>query len=137
MRILVLAAVALAAAAATASAQLQPTTPFTNGYGYNPHIESDLVAADGTHLGRVTVNPFDADSISNPSGLYGSRFSRTSIRNPFGRYGSPFSPSSAFNDFAPNPPRIIQNNRVVGIATTNPHVPGAVNPRRLLADPDR
>ena len=136
MRILVLAAVALAASAATASAQLQPTTPFTNGYGYNPHMESDLVASDGTYLGRVTVNPFDADSISNPSGLYGSRFSRTSIRNPFGRYGSPFSPNGAFNDFAPNPPRIIQNNRVVGIATTNPHAPGRVNPWRLLANPD-
>lgn len=62
-------------------------------------MESDLVASDGTYLGRVTVNPFDADSISNPSGRYGSPFSRTSIRNPFGRYGSPFSPDSAFNDF--------------------------------------
>lgn len=31
------------------------------------------------------------DSIANPFGRYGNRFSPDSVNNPFGRYGSPYT----------------------------------------------
>jgi hypothetical protein len=57
-------------------------------------------ASDGTYLGRLSSNPFDPESTSNPFGQHGSQFSPDSINNPFGQYGSQFSPDSVNNPFA-------------------------------------
>jgi hypothetical protein len=66
-----------------------------------------LYASDGTYLGRLSVNRYDPDSVSNPSGRYGSRYSATSINNPFSPYGSSYSNMSPRNPFATHGPRII------------------------------
>ncbi|MEX1118107.1 MAG: hypothetical protein WEB60_04860 [Terrimicrobiaceae bacterium] len=63
-----------------------------------------IYAADGTYLGRLSSNPYLADSISNPYGRYGSPYSSTSINNPYSRYGSPFSSMSPNNPFATRAP---------------------------------
>lgn len=49
--------------------------------------EVRLYAEDGTYLGKAGASPYDAESIDNPYGIYGSQYSPTSIRNPYGKYG--------------------------------------------------
>ena len=40
--------------------------------------------------GRLSSNPYDADSTSNPYGRYGNPYSADSINNPYGA-GNPYS----------------------------------------------
>ena len=54
----------------------------------------------GKFLGNVTNNPLDMDSINNPIGRYGSRYSPDSINNPYGRYGSRYSIDSPNNPYS-------------------------------------
>ena len=56
-------------------------------------------SAHAEYLGRITANPFYADSCSNPFSPCGNPFSRKSPRNEFGPYGNPFSPYSVNNPF--------------------------------------
>lgn len=53
---------------------------------------------------------FDANSVNNQFGQYGSQFASTSIRNQFSQYGSAFSTYSTCNQFASNPPRVYNSN---------------------------
>jgi hypothetical protein len=63
-----------------------------------------IYAADGTYLGRLSSNPYDPQSTSNPYGTYGSPYSPTSINNPYSVYGSPYSTMSPNNPYATSPP---------------------------------
>ena len=47
-------------------------------------------------LGKLSANPFNPDSTSNPFGA-GSPFKPDGLNNPFSTYGSPFSNQSATN----------------------------------------
>jgi hypothetical protein len=47
---------------------------------------------------KLSANPYDPDSTSNPYGRYGSPFSPDSINNPFGA-GSLYSLSSPTNPY--------------------------------------
>jgi hypothetical protein len=56
-----------------------------------------LYDRQGRYRGKLSSNPYDPDSISNPYGRYGSRYSPDSINNPYGagnpyRYDSPTNP---------------------------------------------
>lgn len=81
--------------------------------------ESFLVANDGQYLGRLTLNQFAAESISNPYGIYGSRYSAKSIRNEYSVYGSRFSALSPYNQYTMTPPKIFLNGCFWGVLTTN------------------
>lgn len=81
--------------------------------------ESFLMANDGTYLGKLTSNEFDADSLLNQFGPYGSEFSPKSIFNEFGPYGGEFSAQSPFNEFSSTPPRIFVNGNFYGYLTVN------------------
>lgn len=61
----------------------------------------------GQYLGNLSANEYDANSVSNKFGRYGSEYSPYSINNKFGVYGSPYSNSSPNNPYATNPPVII------------------------------
>lgn len=61
----------------------------------------------GVYLGKLSANPYDQDSISNPYGKYGSPYSQNSVNNPYGTYGSPYSPYSATNPYATSAPVIV------------------------------
>ena len=61
---------------------------------------------NGKYLGRLSSNPYAADSTSNPYGRYGSPYSSDSINNPYGQYGSPYSNKSPNNPYASDPPVI-------------------------------
>lgn len=69
-----------------------------------------LYSQDGKYLGKLSSNPVDPDSISNPVGRYGSPVSADSVNNPVGRYGSTVSSESANNPLATNAPRIIYDD---------------------------
>lgn len=86
-----------------------------------------LVAEDGTYLGTLSSNRYDADSISNPYGRYGSRYSPESVNNPYGMYGSPYSPYSATNPYATQAPQIV--NPYLGRLSTNPYAPDSTSNR--------
>jgi len=64
------------------------------------------------YIGRISRNPFYADSCSNQFSECGNQFSPNSPKNQFGPYGNPFSPYSAgefgrglrvYGDAAPDP----------------------------------
>lgn len=74
--------------------------PYTTGGG-------KIYAQDGTYLGRLNANGYDPESVSNPYGIYGSRYSATSINNPYSAYGSRYSRLSATNPYTSTPPVVV------------------------------
>ena len=81
-------------------------SPFSSTSARNPYATDapDIVAQDGTYLGKLSDNPYDPDSVSNPYGRYGSPYSSTSINNPYSTYGSPYSSQSPNNPYATQAP---------------------------------
>lgn len=61
-------------------------SPYSDKSWTNPHATDapKLYDQDGNYRGRLSSNPHDPDSTSNPFGRYGSRTSPDSINNPFG-----------------------------------------------------
>jgi hypothetical protein len=53
----------------------------TNPYATDP---PKLYDSQGNYRGKVSNNPYDSDSTSNPYGRYGSNYSRDSIKNSYG-----------------------------------------------------
>lgn len=96
--------------------------------------ESFLVANDGQYLGKLTLNRFDAESVANKFGDYGSRFSTVSIFNKFNNYGSRFSSLSPFNKFTSTPPTIYLQGSKHGYLTKNRFVAGGqkIDPDELF-----
>ena len=85
-------------------------------------------------LGCYDCNRFDADSIHNQFGEYGSRFSSTSIWNRFSDYGSRFSDDSACNRFESNPPVIVDSaGRFYGALTVNRFASNAITTASVVA----
>jgi hypothetical protein len=62
--------------------------------------------AAAQYLGRLSSNPYAADSTSNPYGRYGNPYSSDSINNPYGRYGNPYSNQSVNNPYATQAPKL-------------------------------
>jgi hypothetical protein len=75
-----------------------------------------------TYLGRLSANPYAADSTANPYSQVGSPYSAKSVNNPYGAYGSPFSPTSARNPYATDAPKIVaQDGTYLGELSDNPY----------------
>jgi hypothetical protein len=68
--------------------------------------------SSATFLGCWSCSQFAGDSVFNQFGRFASRSSPTSIWNHFSDYGSPFSQHSACNDFATNPPQLVNTATV-------------------------
>jgi hypothetical protein len=83
-------------------------SPYNNKSWANPHATDAprLYDSQGKYLGRLSTNPYDPDSVSNPYGRYGSPYSPDSIRNPYSPYGSPYSNKSWTNPYATDAPRL-------------------------------
>lgn len=54
--------------------------------------------SEARYLGQLSSNPYDPDSISNPYGRYGSKYSADSINNEYGA-GNPYNSDSPFNPY--------------------------------------
>ena len=77
-------------------------------------------ANNSVYLGCLNCNQFDAESVCNSFGTYGSSFSTTSIWNSFGTYGSSFQSYSPWNSFSSYGPLIVGSNGLsYGYFTTN------------------
>ena len=59
---------------------------------------------EGEFLGRLSSNPYLADSISNEFGEFGSPYEPDSISNPFGKFGSTYSAPSVSYPYATSAP---------------------------------
>ena len=61
--------------------------PFSNQSATNPYATDapKLYDQQGQYRGKLSTNPYDPDSTSNPYGRYGSPFWPDSIKNPYGR----------------------------------------------------
>jgi len=67
-------------------------------------------AGYATYLGCLNCGSFDANSVCNAFGTYGSAFSSSSIWNNFGTYGSVFSSYSPWNAFSSSGPGIFSTD---------------------------
>ena len=84
--------------------------------------------AEDTYLGKLSTNPYGADSTSNPYGSYGSEYSGKSINNSYGQYGSPYSNKSAANPYATDAPKLYDSNgNYRGRLSTNPYDPDSTS----------
>ena len=105
---------------------------------HSPQVTPHFGEADcPTYLGRLSANPYAADSTANPYGTAGSPYSSKSVNNPFGPYGSPFSPTSARNPYATDAPKIVaQDGTYLGELSDNPYDPDSVaNPYGRYGSP--
>ncbi len=103
-------------------AQGRPTAPSVRpSRPFGPAGPPAIVGEDGKYLGRLSSNPYDPESVSNPYGRYGSPYSPDSINNPYSQYGSPYSPYSATNPYATQAPKIV--NPYGGRLSANPYAP--------------
>lgn len=94
--------------------------------------ESFIFANDGQFLGKLSLNRFDNESISNVFGPYGSKYSSTSINNIFSIYGSRYSSLSPNNPYTSTPPRIFLRGSFWGLLTVNRFIYGnKLNPLEL------
>lgn len=74
--------------------------------------------AGQTHIGNLSANPHAPGSTSNPL----SRFDANSVTNPHGRYGSAAGADSAANPYAPNAPKLYeQDGTYRGKLSANPY----------------
>ena len=85
------------------AARINPTaysqygSPYSNKSWTNPYATEAprLFDGNGSYRGRLSTNPYEPDSTSNPYGRYGSPYSPDSINNPYGA-GNPYSGSPLF-----------------------------------------
>lgn len=94
---------------------------------------SSLIAADGKFLGKVIDNRFDAESLANKFGAYGSKFRTDSIFNRYGKYGSRYSQLSPFNKYSRTPPRFERDGKLIAYLTANRFVRPRVEPLSFIA----
>ena len=78
-------------------------------------------------LGRLSTNPYDPESTSNPFGA-GSPYRADGVNNQFGPYGSPFSPKSTTNPYATDAPKLYDNEvNYRGRLSTNQFDPDSIS----------
>lgn len=95
-------------------------------------IGCKLVAANGTYLGIISKDRYDANSIMNEYGNYGSPYSATSIFNQYGTYGGQYSSYSPFNPYTSTPPLIMKSGQKVGFLTANKYLANAIDAHELV-----
>lgn len=95
--------------------------------------ESFLLANDGQFLGKLSLNNFDPESISNEYSFYGNKYSAYSIFNQYGQYGSPYSSLSPNNAYTSTPPVIYLRGVLVAYLTKNRYLStNTVDPSQLF-----
>lgn len=62
------------------------------------------------YLGCLNCSSYDANSIWNEYGTYGSSFSSESIWNEYGTYGNEYSSYSPWNEYTSTPPVVVDND---------------------------
>lgn len=88
------------------------------------------------YLGKLSLNPYDPESISNSYGRYGSPYGNT-LTNPYSKYGSKYSSSSWQNPYATKTPKIYaEDGTYLGKLSTNRYDPESIsNPYGRYGNP--
>ena len=87
-----------------------------------------ICVADDTYLGKLSANPYGADSTTNAYGAYGSKYSSESINNEYGKYGSAYSNKSAANPYATDAPKLYDSDgNYRGKLSANPYDPDSTS----------
>lgn len=95
------------------SNSLNASQPTTVLYIWGGEDEED-------YLGKLNASRYDAESIWNEYGKYGSKYNSKSIWNEYGTYGSDYSQYSPFNDYAAHPPVLRdRHGKFYGYFTSN------------------
>jgi len=96
---------------------------------HSPQVTGHFGEADCPEfLGRLSANPYAADSTANPYSSAGSPYSSKSVNNPYGPYGSPYSSTSARNPYTTRAPKIVaQDGTYLGKLSDNPYDPDSVS----------
>jgi len=94
--------------------------------------QSFLVADDGKFLGKLTLNKYDLESISNEYGMYGSKYALNSIKNQYSLVGSIYGLYSPHNQYSISPPKIYLRGTEFGYLTKNKYRLGnLIDPEEL------
>lgn len=99
---------------------------------YDYLLESHLMANDGVFLGVVSRNRYDANSLTNRYGTYGSRYNPNSIFNPYGQYGSVYSRFSPYNQYTQTPPYFQSGNHLLGLLSRNQYLSNQIDTNDFL-----
>jgi len=95
--------------------------------------ESFLLAGDNQYLGKLSLNRYDSESISNEYGIYGSKYASTSIFNTYGIYGSKYSSLSPNNPYTNTPPIIFLHGQRFSYLTKNKYLgTTTIDPEELV-----
>lgn len=74
------------------------------------------------YLGCINCGKYDANSIWNKHGTYGSKYNSNSIWNAYGTYGSMYNSNSPWNTYGSHPPVIVdKSGNFYGYFTVNKH----------------
>lgn len=92
-----------------------------------------IVAGDGNSIGTVSKSHHDTNSIANPYGPYGSRYSATCIFNAYCVYGGQYGIWSPFNPYCAQPPKLSKNGMILGNLTVQQYIQNRVDPVALAA----
>lgn len=96
-----------------------------------------LLYGDSGHkqfLGCLNCGTYDASSVCNSYGEFGSKYQSNSIWNPYGTYGSKFSGSSPWNKYASQAPAIVdQAGNFYGYLSANPYIHNRTTIKGLVA----
>ncbi len=72
------------------------------------------------YLGCLNCDAYNASSISNAYGEYGSKYNSKSIWNQYGSYGGAYSSYSPFNAYTSTPPAVVdKDGNFYGYLTIN------------------
>lgn len=108
-----------------------PTNISYAGHGIKPSQVTIYSYDKKVFLGTLSLLPTDRDSVFNPYGKFGNKYSMTSLWNQYGTYGSDYSNNSAWNPYAQNPPVMIYKGKFLGYISTNPYLYNYVPPVSL------
>lgn len=80
------------------------------------------------YLGRLSVNTYDPESVSNPLGIYGNPYGST-VNNQLSIYGSPYSPKSINYPYpsVSSPILIGEDGKYLGRLNSNIYDPESVS----------
>jgi len=110
-------------------AQVYRASVLSESTRHSPQVTGHFGEADcPEYLGRLSANPYAADSTANPYSSAGSPYSSKSVNNPYGPYGSPYSSTSARNPYTTRAPKIVaQDGTYLGKLSDNPYDPDSVS----------
>lgn len=91
-----------------------------------------IIASDGKFLGVISKDKYDAKSLANRYGDFGSKYNTDSILNKYGDYGSKYSDKSPFNEYSTKPPTIFKSGEPIAFLTMNKWMSPRVDPNILL-----